>query len=190
MMRVNRASMPAQPTSVSPLTFADTYGMATAGAIATCHRRERGGSARHSSSRECIGSPELVAEVKFLIWTNNGLLRQVIYQGLRDDKPAAGVRRPGPRPSRRLIRLIRPKLNLIQVQEIIDHVSALDHLKPRVGHMMLRVLLRVPVVSPPIRLFGGPQLTGNGPPAETKGRGFGNTSRMRLARDGSLYPAL
>jgi bifunctional non-homologous end joining protein LigD len=42
--------------------------------------------------------PELVAEVKFLTWTNDGLLRQVIYQGLREDKPAADVRRPGSRP--------------------------------------------------------------------------------------------
>ena len=41
--------------------------------------------------------PELVAEVKFLTWTNDGLLRQVIYQGLREDKPATEVRRPGSR---------------------------------------------------------------------------------------------
>jgi bifunctional non-homologous end joining protein LigD len=37
--------------------------------------------------------PELVAEVKFLTWTQDGLLRQVIYQGLREDKPAREVRR-------------------------------------------------------------------------------------------------
>ena len=42
--------------------------------------------------------PELVAEVKFLTWTNDGLLRQVIYQGLREDKPTRDVRRPGSRP--------------------------------------------------------------------------------------------
>jgi DNA ligase D-like protein (predicted ligase) len=42
--------------------------------------------------------PELVAEVKFLTWTQDGLLRQVIYQGLREDKPATDVRRPGSRP--------------------------------------------------------------------------------------------
>jgi bifunctional non-homologous end joining protein LigD len=41
--------------------------------------------------------PELVAEVKFLTWTQDGLLRQVIYQGLREDKPAKEVRRPTPR---------------------------------------------------------------------------------------------
>jgi bifunctional non-homologous end joining protein LigD len=38
--------------------------------------------------------PELVAEVKFLTWTQEGLLRQVIYQGLREDKSATDVRRP------------------------------------------------------------------------------------------------
>jgi bifunctional non-homologous end joining protein LigD len=41
--------------------------------------------------------PELVAEVKFLTWTQDGLLRQVIYQGVREDKPAKEVRRPTPR---------------------------------------------------------------------------------------------
>jgi hypothetical protein len=45
--------------------------------------------------------PELVAEVKFLTWTEDNLLRQVVYEGLREDKPAAEVRREhhqGPQP--------------------------------------------------------------------------------------------
>ena len=42
--------------------------------------------------------PQLVAEVKFLTWTQDGLLRPVIHQGLREDKPATDVRRPGSRP--------------------------------------------------------------------------------------------
>jgi len=37
--------------------------------------------------------PELVAEVKFLAWTEDNLLRQVVYEGLREDKPAREVRR-------------------------------------------------------------------------------------------------
>ena len=41
--------------------------------------------------------PELVAEVKFLTWTDDNLLRQVVYAGLREDKPAAEVKRPTPR---------------------------------------------------------------------------------------------
>src|SRR5215471_1777490 len=40
--------------------------------------------------------PELVAEVKFLAWTEDNLLRQVVYEGLREDKPAAEVRRENP----------------------------------------------------------------------------------------------
>src|SRR5262249_35109993 len=32
--------------------------------------------------------PELVAEVKYLTWTEDNLLRQVVYEGLREDKPA------------------------------------------------------------------------------------------------------
>ena len=42
--------------------------------------------------------PELVAEVKFLTWTEDNLLRQVVYEGLREDKPAAEVRRAVPHP--------------------------------------------------------------------------------------------
>jgi bifunctional non-homologous end joining protein LigD len=40
--------------------------------------------------------PELVAEVKFLAWTEDNLLRQVVYEGLREDKPPRDVRRPIP----------------------------------------------------------------------------------------------
>src|SRR5947209_11845873 len=42
--------------------------------------------------------PELVAEVKYLTWTDENLLRQVVYEGLREDKPAAEVRRRAPHP--------------------------------------------------------------------------------------------
>ena len=42
--------------------------------------------------------PELVAEVKYLAWTEDNLLRQVVYEGLREDKPAPEVRRPVPYP--------------------------------------------------------------------------------------------
>src|SRR5271170_1923847 len=42
--------------------------------------------------------PELVAEVKFFTWTDDYLLRQVVYEGLREDKPATEVRREVPYP--------------------------------------------------------------------------------------------
>jgi bifunctional non-homologous end joining protein LigD len=42
--------------------------------------------------------PELVVEVKYLSWTDDNLLRQVIYQGLREDELPAEVRRPVPHP--------------------------------------------------------------------------------------------
>jgi DNA ligase D-like protein (predicted ligase) len=38
--------------------------------------------------------PELVVEVTYLTWTDDGLLRQVVYEGLREDKPARDVTRP------------------------------------------------------------------------------------------------
>jgi bifunctional non-homologous end joining protein LigD len=40
--------------------------------------------------------PELVAEVKYLTWTDDNLLRQVIYQGVHEDKDPTAVRRPVP----------------------------------------------------------------------------------------------
>jgi bifunctional non-homologous end joining protein LigD len=43
--------------------------------------------------------PELVVEVKFLAWTEDNLLRQVVYEGLREDKPAAEVRGELPHPT-------------------------------------------------------------------------------------------
>jgi DNA ligase D-like protein (predicted ligase) len=42
--------------------------------------------------------PELVVEVTYLTWTEGGLLRQVSYQGLRQDKPARQVVRTTPSP--------------------------------------------------------------------------------------------
>jgi ATP-dependent DNA ligase len=47
-------------------------------------------------SRVHWARPELVAEVKFLTWTEDNLLRQVVYEGLREDKPTREVRREVP----------------------------------------------------------------------------------------------
>jgi bifunctional non-homologous end joining protein LigD len=41
--------------------------------------------------------PKLVAQIEFGNWTDDGLLRQPSFQGLRDDKPATKVRRERPR---------------------------------------------------------------------------------------------
>ena len=38
--------------------------------------------------------PELVVEVKYLAWTGDNLLRQVVYEGLREDKDPTDVQRP------------------------------------------------------------------------------------------------
>ncbi|WP_332050904.1 non-homologous end-joining DNA ligase [Reyranella sp.] len=40
--------------------------------------------------------PEVVVEVTYLTWTEDGLLRQVSYQGQREDKPAREVIRAAP----------------------------------------------------------------------------------------------
>lgn len=40
--------------------------------------------------------PDMVAEVRFSEWTNEGILRQPSFQGLRQDKPARVIRREEP----------------------------------------------------------------------------------------------
>jgi ATP-dependent DNA ligase len=40
--------------------------------------------------------PELVVEVKYLTWTEDNLLRQVVYEGQREDKDPTDVQRPVP----------------------------------------------------------------------------------------------
>jgi bifunctional non-homologous end joining protein LigD len=42
--------------------------------------------------------PELIAEVSFSEWTNTGSVRHPVFQGLRTDKPAAGITRELPTP--------------------------------------------------------------------------------------------
>jgi bifunctional non-homologous end joining protein LigD len=37
--------------------------------------------------------PKLVAEITYLTWTADNLLRHTVYVGLREDKPADQVRR-------------------------------------------------------------------------------------------------
>jgi hypothetical protein len=68
------------------------------GTISTGDRQ--GGGSPLVLSRVHWVRPELVAEVKFLAWTEDDLLRQVVNEGLREDKPAGDVRRevPGSKP--------------------------------------------------------------------------------------------
>ena len=41
--------------------------------------------------------PQLVAEITYLTWTDDGLSRQTVFVGLRSDKPAGEIRSEGPR---------------------------------------------------------------------------------------------
>jgi ATP-dependent DNA ligase len=56
---------------------------------------------RSSSSAAHWVGPELVAEVRYLSWTDDNLLRQVVFEGLREDKPAPEIRSPVPYPKER-----------------------------------------------------------------------------------------
>ena len=58
-------------------------------------RTTRFGS-RGALSRVHWVRPEMVVEVSFLGWTDDTLLRHVVFEGVSTDKPAADVRRPVP----------------------------------------------------------------------------------------------
>jgi ATP-dependent DNA ligase len=51
-------------------------------------------------SREHWVEPKLVAEITYLTWTADNLLRHTVYVGLREDKPADQVRREVAAPAR------------------------------------------------------------------------------------------
>jgi ATP-dependent DNA ligase len=44
--------------------------------------------------------PEMVVEVTYLTWTDDNLLRHVVFDGVREDKPARDVIRPIPYPEK------------------------------------------------------------------------------------------
>jgi bifunctional non-homologous end joining protein LigD len=48
-------------------------------------------------------APELVAEVRFGEWTEDGKIRHASFQGLREDKPAAAIVRERPVPARKKV---------------------------------------------------------------------------------------
>lgn len=58
-----------------------------------CPFRER----PHTNERPHWVRPELVAQVKFTEWTDEGKLRQPVYLGLRDDKDLREVQREAPK---------------------------------------------------------------------------------------------
>ncbi len=58
-------------------------------------RKPRFGQGMTSSEMKKVTwiKPDLVAQVKFAEWTQEGLLRQPVFLGLRSDKAARSVRR-------------------------------------------------------------------------------------------------
>ena len=136
-------------------------------------RTTRFGSPLHLSRVHWV-RPELVIEVAFLAWTDDGLLRQVTYQGIREDKPASEVRRtphPGaqsrlgtgpPRPARSR----QWKVSRENIQRFLDDaaVPSQDELAAywqRVGKRALEYIGRRPLTL--VRRIGGKAYFHEGP---------------------------
>jgi bifunctional non-homologous end joining protein LigD len=64
--------------------------------IAVAPPRETRFGGRLALSKVHWVRPELVAEITYLAWAEDGLLRHTVFVGLRDDKPAREVGRERP----------------------------------------------------------------------------------------------
>ena|SRR5271165_1648274 len=62
------------------------------------HRYRLDRSRGRSALARVAAARLLLPNFKYLTWTGENLLRQVVYEVLREDKPAAEVRRPVPSP--------------------------------------------------------------------------------------------
>lgn len=60
--------------------------------VAAPTRTTRFGSPLEVSRVICL-KPKLVAEVRFMSWTTDGILRQTAFEGIREDKKVKEVRR-------------------------------------------------------------------------------------------------
>ncbi|MBM3547923.1 MAG: DNA ligase D [Alphaproteobacteria bacterium] len=113
-------------------------------------------TARQPGDRRVVWvKPELVAEVEFRAWTADGILRHSAFVGLREDKPAAEIRREGGMASkaRKSVttsvelshpdRVLWPDVGLTK-QGLLDHYAAVwDRMKPYVVNRPLS-LVRAP----------------------------------------------
>jgi bifunctional non-homologous end joining protein LigD len=82
--------------------------------------------------------PSLVAEIGFSEWTDEGILRQPRYLGLREDKPAGEVRREEPLP-----KLTNPDRVLYAAQGVTK--ADLARYYEQVGETALKYLARRPL---------------------------------------------
>jgi bifunctional non-homologous end joining protein LigD len=73
--------------------------------------------------------PTLVVEVRFTEWTSDGLLRQPVYLGTRDDKPAKAVRREqksAPAPAAKRARTAAPAEPPASLDAVVGRLQSLE----------------------------------------------------------------
>jgi bifunctional non-homologous end joining protein LigD len=108
-------------------------------------------------------TPDLVAQVRFTEWTDDGKLRHPVYLGLRDDKDAKSVVKEVPAslnrrhqrsasplrgaPAARARRVVAASVALAQMQPVVDQLNALEDAR-RDGAITLPDGSRVSVTNP------------------------------------------
>ena len=90
------ASEPACRRRRSPSSTAASRRSPSRKCRSTFRRRETRFGGRLVLSKVHWVRPELVAEITYLTWAEDGLLRHTVFIGLRDDKPPREVRRERP----------------------------------------------------------------------------------------------
>ena len=95
----SRATAEAQHWSTSGTRARVRSARARAGVEAAQGARDEAVAVRRPDQEQrnrALGAPELVAQVRFTEWTDDGKLRHPVYLGLRDDKSAESVVREVP----------------------------------------------------------------------------------------------
>ena len=106
--------------------------------------------------------PKLIAEVSFAQWTREGLVRQAVFQGLRDDKPARAISREKAMPVEKAKEVASAKalprgMRITHPERVIDTSTGITKLELLQYHAAAADLLLPHLRGRPVSLVRGPE---------------------------------